>query len=861
MAQANNATTHHGPLPECCTGNTLRVPLPNPGRGFSTDYSASTVFQRKAGCAQCHDENFGKPGGVVVKDCCQGITIDPAIYGAYVTNAEPLQHSSVDSQGNTWLFVWQNADPPIQIYNRYGTLVETISPNTNGYAVGAIIFISADGVSNIWSNRFLISSSVNLSRDQSKPLFDSQGNFITQVQFSGFSPLLPTYFQIFDRNSQSYFQYSAAAGDYSYETILLKISPSGTWSGSSDSNTWVGRLISSANNTTDTNFTYIVKLDNNDNIIINSIVTNSTGSTITLRSYDKSGTQFGTSIPIITANPGIRHSILVKFASDGGSTGSWNAYVYNTTAQIAFSIYYDNLQITSTNQIVFAFQYVGIGNEVRGSDNTSIGAALPYSTFGPAVIYHTCIAVFGTDGTAANSFRVTIQPVSGSKQVTPIAVLVDSSDSIYCVGTAQQFLTSDVIRPYNSSDVAVSGVDFTGGEGNMFFVKFSSTGVPTWISSLRGPASANSTYFGATDNTFEQRQYLNAYLDTQQNLVAQVIYIRGAASYYDTTGTLVRALTAAPSGTYETCIIKISPDGLTDYSARIGAVTGGSSANTFLYRLSFDTENNINVLGWYSDNPCGFYSSTDDTTPLVQVPIAAAGTANQFLAVYTPTLSSVQVARIIPTTAGTSAIPYAVQQNGSNYILVGQNNGNISIFNFGNYTTTPDATRLFEGLWDVYVINFSTTASSFWTVTIGGAGIDYVGQPYNTFWFYQYSQLVVNNMIQFPFFASAMPNVYDRSGTLVSSLLNNQTASPVGFAVALTIPTNGYNLPPATPVETVQTTSSSCYCADPGITRQPFPVDCSRVAPSYTGSANQVPILSNQQFGHLPKQQYPYPSG
>ena len=121
MAQANNATIHHGPLPECCTGNTLRVPLPNPGRGFSTDYSASTVFQRKAGCAQCHDEVIGKPGGVVVKDCCQGITIEPAIYGAYVTNADFIQHSAVDSQGNTWLFIANDFFGPIQIYNRFGT--------------------------------------------------------------------------------------------------------------------------------------------------------------------------------------------------------------------------------------------------------------------------------------------------------------------------------------------------------------------------------------------------------------------------------------------------------------------------------------------------------------------------------------------------------------------------------------------------------------------------------------------------------------------------------------------------------------------------------------------------------------------
>jgi hypothetical protein len=56
---------------------------------------------------------------------------------------------------------------------------------------------------------------------------------------------------------------------------------------------------------------------------------------------------------------------------------------------------------------------------------------------------------------------------------------------------------------------------------------------------------------------------------------------------------------------------------------------------------------------------------------------------------------------------------------------------------------------------------------------------------------------------------------------------------------------------------------TGCYCADPGIYQQPGQADCSIIEPAYTGSLNQVPIIKaqGQNHGHLPEQQYPYPSG
>jgi hypothetical protein len=75
-SQKNNSTTHDGPVEGCCSDN---KPNPNravsPTKGFSTTYSAEIVFQKKAGCADCADPNFGKAGGVQLLTCGEVATI------------------------------------------------------------------------------------------------------------------------------------------------------------------------------------------------------------------------------------------------------------------------------------------------------------------------------------------------------------------------------------------------------------------------------------------------------------------------------------------------------------------------------------------------------------------------------------------------------------------------------------------------------------------------------------------------------------------------------------------------------------------------------------------------------------------
>ncbi len=76
MSQKDNSSTHRGPTPVCCTGGTLPVNRStSPTNGYSTTYSQEIVFQKKAGCAQCNDPNFGAPGGVQILSCGELATI------------------------------------------------------------------------------------------------------------------------------------------------------------------------------------------------------------------------------------------------------------------------------------------------------------------------------------------------------------------------------------------------------------------------------------------------------------------------------------------------------------------------------------------------------------------------------------------------------------------------------------------------------------------------------------------------------------------------------------------------------------------------------------------------------------------
>jgi hypothetical protein len=874
ISNANNnvlvaGSTHHGPLPQCCSDNTIRVPLPNPGKGFSTTYSSDIVTLRRAGCVDCQDPNFGKPGGVVVQECCVDSAPtpwqpDPLIYGAYITNAATGQFTNVDAQGNSWIVATAaDSTQPMRLYNRYGELIQTITDDTVNYNMGCIAYISPDGVTTLWMAKFYYQTLVGLGLQQAS-IFDSTGNFIIPFLARSNNVLIANSFQLFDRNGTQVFSYTGATNDLTSETFVTKISPTGIWSGDiSDPNTWVVRIFNTSVTSTDIMTETAITTDSQNNIILTTYGVNTTvATTRVIQGFDKTNTPFGTAVSLPTGN--VRKFVLFKIAAAGTASGSWNSYVFNSVATASYNAYAGVLKITSTDQIVVAFNYFNTLNELRDSANVRIGNVLPFSTGGTGTPWHTCIAVYSPDGLAATSSRAVIRSQTGTRGIVPITVLVDSTNSIYLTIVAQTGTTTvgtSIVEAYKTDDTSVTPTAVTSSTNmyNVCIIKYSSSLTPQWISSVRGLNGSPLTVIGATDNVSQTGQYINAYFDNQQNVIVKGTFEDNTISYFDTTGTLVRTIGTTSANTADGFIWKQPSDGSTGFITRIGFVSAGTEGSTRTFELSVDATNNILVTGWYIDNPVGFYTASDDSTPAVQISAEASGSLNQFLALYTPTLSSVNVAHISLLQTNAFGYPFFLRfSDTTTFYLVGQYQGPISIYNFGNYTATPDAMRGNLGGYDTYICRFSLVGD-FWVVTAQGTGDDSVGFPSAIYTPNSQFRLFSNGSINGVVFSAVRPTVFDRTDSVVTSMFDDQTASPSPIAFQLFIPASGYGLTP-TQTDPVVTKSASCYCADPGIYRQPFPVDCSIVAPAYTGANNNVTTYG-QNFGHLPKQQYPYPSG
>ncbi len=731
-------------------------------------------------------------------------TSAPQVYGCYISNCDSQFYPVIDAQGNAWITgAIQNTTLPVTLYNRFGTAVQSIQPTT-GLVTLITAYISADGVSNCWMAKVTCGANIfftGINLNSQRNLVDTNNNLIRLISFvNSTSPIT-----FYDKNNSIIKTYTPNNASIA----VLKLSPTGVYEGSSDTNTWVAVIQNSApvNQTTLLNWI----LDNQNNIIFGGQAVNSSGSSQTLSTYDKTGTQFGTSIPLRT---GTGYAYLVKIASNGLSTGSWNAYftIDNAQATVAPSAiqYNESIQVNSSNQIIWCVRFRGSDNQVYGSDNVKIGANLPYTA--GANNQDTCIVRLAEDGTAANSWRVVLQSLSNPNNEMSLNILVDTSDNILGVGWCAGLTSTGTFYALNTSDAQVTNMNFafSSSLNNMYIVKYDNSGVPQWVASLR--TSGSTVIIGLPNNIQGVPQTTRAKLDASGNVIITASFYATSSGQtvglYNASATLLKSITSPSlNGTNDTFIAKLSSDGSTGYLARIGQVTGGTASVTVPFNLLIDNTQNILVSGQWTDNPTGFFVHTNDTNPAFstfQGPTGGieAGNRNTYLARFDPMLSTVSVAtlKLINTISGTTFPTFITLDSNQAPICAGSVFASFSMYDF-NQSTISTCTRNTTLGGSMFLAKFAGNDTDSWCGLVkradeqnGNAAFNYIATS-GTSYFAPLADLRVNlstnRIYATGVTSSIIHTLYDGYNSTVQLLGSPSGPNPSTNSFLLSFPADG----------------------------------------------------------------------
>ncbi len=661
--------------------------------------------------------SFTSPGWSA-QGTASSIVSQNTLYGCYVTNVVGTPYPIIDSQGNQWAIVIaaDNA-ASVKLYNRFGTLVQTVSGGAN---VGIIVYVSADGFSNLWMATItgIQASSYNdttfvLNNSQKMTsLVDSEGNLI-MTRGGYVSSSTSIIFRDKHNTIIRTIPYASSTTIY----ITVKISPTGIWSGnSSDPNTWISHI------ETGSPVMYVgctgFSLDNNNNIIASLRCNNNSASLRTLTVYDKTGTQIG-SITIPSFNI---TTMIVKYRSDGAATGtggnSWRAYIEANNAVIPFS---QAFKVNKYGQVIAAIAYRS-SISVFGSDDIRIGEILPFSsTMGNASSFtESCLIRFCSSGQAATSWRAAqfSSTLGLSKLETPRSVHITSTDDIIYTVYSEGLSTNMQYFACGSTNSSFISTNVT--YNNICMMKYTNSGSPIWLSLLQGSVSSpittspGTTFFN-TAATFGGQattsQLLFTTLDKQDNLVLYGVYRNAGFRFINANGQVI-GQTGRPvaSNGVNSFIAKLSTNTAVNGWVAQQRVNANIPLSLNTYSLTIDNSNHIIASGLnFSTITQYFVNNNMSTTAIVpQGMISTINTAGIGIMRYDPLLASVSVMTICTTSSPTTCITEYLDVDTDNNIVI-----------TGRYATTSGTLRQSRAImynWYTSTVQSSTIIKAISTV-------------------------------------------------------------------------------------------------------------------------------------------------
>ncbi len=668
------------------------------------------------------------------------------VYGCFITNAVIFASiSGVDANGNQAVVCSvRDSTAPVTLYNRYGIAVQTLSAATASSSL-MIVYISADGYSNLWIARLSFTGTPFGSTIYYTIKFDSNGNFILPYVLGG-------NVTVFDKTGATIAALTSSSNSLNGNLYIIKFSSTGVWSGVNDPNTWVTRITLSGNIANSAHGVRIINLifDSENNIIVQAIATNALGSIQTVTVFDQNQSTIGSGISItagIAGGTSVINTIFIKYASNGLFTNSWRGYIL-VTGQVQ-GIQINQLRLNKYNQIISAVRYREQNCTVYGSDDAVIGSALPFTSSLNIGNSETALIRFCSSGIASLSWRAPIYSSSLntlSKNDIPMNINIDSNDNIYLTGFSEFGTPGNTTVPLfvcaSNDTTFISTV--TLGYNNLYTAKYTNTGTPLWVTLFKGTnttasnANTNFTINFNNGNNQTTPQYLKTFFDRDENLCLVGAYSRGSFDIINRNNTTLYT-TALPgnsniSSVAATYAVKITEDGSNASFAIINYLSTPLPQATIVpIQCAVDRSNQLYILENCATNisatatvPVGVFGSNDIITPNLSTN-SLGSDGFGLLVKFTSSMSTISMATFKHSTFGgitsTNFQPnYMALDSNDIPIVSGIYRNYFTVSDFGNSSVDFQRQTNVSNAYGLFVTKLTGTPSNSWVgqVSIGG---------------------------------------------------------------------------------------------------------------------------------------------
>lgn len=425
-------------------------------------------------------------------------------------------------------------------------------------------------------------------------------------------------------------------------------------------------------------------------------------------------TQPAASAPV--ANPTVTFStlggndgIIVKYTADGDI--QWTARIGGTNSETPVTVVTDD-----------SFNVYAIGQ--YGSNPLTIfnQDAIPFKTLANVGVNDIFLVKYNSSGLVQWATRV-----GGTSSDSPSDLFIDNSLNVYLVGSYQ----NSPLSIFNENETTFGTLQSFGGTGDIFLVKYNSSGLAQWATRLGGTGSESTR---------------GIVMDNSSNVYISITFASPTFTICNQDGTTFRSLTRGGTTNTDALVVKYNTDGFAQWVAH---TTGIGSENPLT--ITIDESSNV-----YQSGEFGGTITLLNQNGSTFGTLTGSGFTDMFVIKYNSE-GSVQWATRLGGTNDESGMIVRTDALSNVYVVGRYASGTVTIFNqdgttFGTLSNSP------AGISDIFLIKYNSAGAVQWATRIGGTSNDspvsmVIDNLFNTYILGQYASnpLTVFNQDGTPF--------------------------------------------------------------------------------------------------------------